>query len=308
MSWSDLGKRGRILVVDDAIENVRILHRMLKDEHEVVFALDGEMALEIARTQSPDLILLDAILPEMDGYAVCAELKKSAQTEGIPVIFVTALHSPEDETRALEAGAVDFITKPVNAAVVRARVRTHLSLKRQSDLLRQMALTDGLTGVANRRYFDEMLDREWRRCGRAGLSIALIMADVDHFKRFNDHYGHQAGDACLTAVAEVLSTCVRRPPDIVARYGGEEFAVVLPQDTIDGARAVAERILDLVRALAIPHAYSSCAPHVTVSLGIAAMSPSRELSSPALVAAADARLYEAKAAGRDRYCAGTAED
>lgn len=139
MSWSELAKKGRILVVDDAIENVRILHDALRDEHDVVFALDGKKGLEIAHAQSPDLIFLDAVMPGMDGYAVCAELKKSARTRGIPVIFVTALNSPEDETRALDAGAVDFIAKPVNGAVVRARVRTQLTLKRQSDLLRQLS-------------------------------------------------------------------------------------------------------------------------------------------------------------------------
>jgi signal transduction histidine kinase len=139
MRASDLSKKGKILVVDDAMENVRILHHALMDEHEVVFALDGKKGLEIARAQSPDLILLDAVMPGIDGYAVCAELKKSTQTRNIPVIFVTTLNGPEDETRALDAGAVDFITKPVNGAVVRTRVRTHLTLKRQSDLLRQLS-------------------------------------------------------------------------------------------------------------------------------------------------------------------------
>ena len=300
MTWNDLNKKGRILVVDDAIENVRILHHSLKDEHEVLFALDGEKALEIVRAQSPDLIILDAVMPGMDGYALCTELKKSAQTEDIPVIFVTALNSPEDETRALESGAMDFITKPVNQAVVRARVRMHLTLKRQRDMLRQISMTDGLTGVANRRNFDELLDKEWRRCGRAGLSIALIMVDIDHFKCFNDHYGHLAGDSCLTVVAGTLSNCVQRPPDLVARYGGEEFAVVLPHETLEGAKVVGRRMLDRVQALEIPHAKSSCASCVTLSLGIAAMTPTRELSPTTLVAAADSRLYEAKKAGRNR--------
>lgn len=308
MSWNDKAQKGRVLVVDDAMENIRILQENLKDEYEVVFALDGEGALEIARTQLPDLVLLDAIMPGMDGYAVCAELKKSAQTGEIPVIFVTSLNSPEDEIRALNAGAVDFISKPINGAVMRARVRLHLTLKRQSDLLRQMTLTDGLTGVANRRCFDDVLDREWRRCERSELSIALIMVDIDHFKHFNDCYGHQTGDSCLSSVAGALSECVGRPSDTVARYGGEEFAVVLPQETLDGAQAVAQRMLDGVHALGIPHALSAAAPYVTVSLGVATMTPTRELCSAALVASADARLYEAKALGRNRYCAGPLTD
>ncbi len=301
MNCSDSAKEGLVLVVDDAIENIRILRHMLKDEYRVVFALDGEKAVEIAFAQSPDLILLDVLMPGMDGYEVCRELKRSVRTWDIPVIFVTSLNNPEDETRAFDAGGVDFISKPLNAAVVRARVRTHLTLKKQSDLLRAMTLTDVLTGVANRRCFDESLNREWRRCERAGDSVGLIMADIDHFKLFNDYYGHQAGDACLLTVAATLRECARRASDIVARYGGEEFAVLLPQETLDGANMVAEKILDSVRGLAIPHAGSLCAPHVTISLGVAVMAPSGEISPSAVVAAADARLYEAKAAGRDRW-------
>ena len=301
MNQVELSGKGRILVVDDAIENVRILRAALKDEHDVVFALDGQKALQVACDQRPDLILLDAMMPGVDGWAVCSELKASVHTANIPILFVTALNSPEDETRALEAGAVDFITKPINTAVVRARVRTHLSLKRANDLLRQMAISDGLTGVANRRCFDETLDKEWRRCERAQQSIALIMVDVDCFKAYNDHYGHQKGDSCLAAVAEAIAGCVCRPSDLVARYGGEEFVVLLPDGDEDGARVVAQRILDRVREQGIPHARSSCAPHVTVSLGMAATVPARGKSATGLLADADARLYQAKVTGRDRF-------
>jgi diguanylate cyclase (GGDEF)-like protein len=301
MTWGEPGGKGRVLIVDDAIENIRILNSMLKDEHEVVFALDGRKALDIARDQAPDIILLDAVMPDLDGYAVCAELKAAPTTRDIPVLFVTALNTTEDETRALDAGAIDFITKPVSAAVVRARVRTHLTLKRQSDMLRQLAMTDGLTGVANRRNFDEALEKEWRRCERARQPVSLIMADVDHFKAYNDNYGHQAGDSCLAAVAAAMGGCVRRPPDMVARYGGEEFVVLLPQEDADGAAAVAERILDRVRGLGIDHAHSSCAKHVTVSLGVATMMPARDRFPAGLVAAADSALYRAKETGRNRH-------
>ncbi len=197
MSLVSLTKNGRILIVDDAMENIQILHQALQDEHDVLFAMNGAKALQIAQNQLPDLILLDAVMPDMDGYAVCAALRASPVTRDIPIIFVTALKTPEDETRALEAGAADFISKPVNAAVVRARVRTQLTVKRQSDALRELTLTDGLTGVANRRAFNENLSLEWRRCARAQVPMSLIMVDIDHFKNFNDAYGHQAGDACL---------------------------------------------------------------------------------------------------------------
>ncbi len=289
------------MVVDDSLENVRVLHQVLKNEHDVVFALNGEKALEIARTQVPELVLLDAVMPGMDGFAVCAELKTLVETKDIPVIFVTALNGFADEARALNGGAVDFITKPINGVVVQARVRTHLTLKRQSDFLREMTLIDGLSGIPNRRCFDERLEREWQRCERAGLSMALIMADIDHFKSFNDYYGHLEGDACLKTVAATLADCVRHPPDFVARFGGEEFACVLPHESLDGAKVVAQRMLDRVRALAIPHTQSTSAPCVTVSLGGATIMPTRILRPASLVTAADANLYQAKKAGRNRY-------
>ena len=185
MSWTDLARNGRILVVDDAMENIQILHHALRDEHEVLFALDGEKTLEIALAQQPDLILLDAVMPGMDGYAVCGALRASPRLQDIPIIFVTALSQPEDETRALEAGAVDFISKPFNVAVVRARVRSQLTIKRQADALRELSLTDPLTSVANRRHFNDTIDAEWRRCARAGLPLSVIMIDIDHFKLYN---------------------------------------------------------------------------------------------------------------------------
>jgi diguanylate cyclase (GGDEF)-like protein len=300
MSWTDMALNGRILVVDDAMENVQILHGALQDEHEVLFALSGEKALEIARAQRPDLILLDAMMPGLDGYAVCAALREAAETRDIPVIFITALKTPEDETRALAAGAADFISKPVNAAVVRARVRTQLTVKRQADALRALSLTDGLTGVANRRAFDERLDAEWRRCARAGLPMALILADIDHFKRYNDHYGHQAGDSCLAQAAAAMRRSAGRPQDLVARYGGEEFAILLPQLTAAGAERVAAKLQAEMEALAIPHALAQGAV-LTLSMGVAEMVPHDAATPADLVQAADTLLYEAKAAGRARY-------
>lgn len=304
MSWTDLAVNGRILVVDDAMENVQILYGALQDEHEVLFALSGEKALEIARAQLPDLILLDAMMPGKDGYAVCAELRQAAETRDIPVIFITALKSPEDETRALAAGAADFITKPVNAAVVRARVRTQLTVKRQADALRALSLTDGLTGVANRRAFDERLDTEWRRCARARQPMSLILVDIDHFKLYNDHYGHQAGDASLKLAANAMRLAAGRPQDLVARYGGEEFAVLLPQVSAQGAERVALKLLAELEAMAIPHEAAPTPGRLTVSMGIASVVPGQHSSAMELVQAADAGLYDAKAAGRNCYRTG----
>jgi diguanylate cyclase (GGDEF)-like protein len=301
MSWTEMALNGRILVVDDAMENIQILHGALQDEQEVLFALDGARALELARTQHPDLILVDAMMPDMDGYAVCAALRAMPETRDIPVIFVTALKTPEDETRALEAGAADFISKPVNAAVVRARVRTQLTVKRQADALRALTLTDPLTGVANRRAFDERLEAEWRRCARAGLPVALILADVDHFKAYNDHYGHQAGDACLVQVAAALRRGAGRTHDLVTRYGGEEFAILLPQLDAQGAEGVVHRLLDELAGLHLPHAASPTAPQVTMSMGLCSLAPRDGQTADILVASADALLYQAKAGGRNQY-------
>jgi diguanylate cyclase (GGDEF)-like protein len=301
MSWTELAMNGRILVVDDAMENIQILNGALQDEHEVLFALSGEKALDIARTQQPDLILLDAVMPGMDGYAVCRALRSAAETRDIPVIFITALKTPEDETGALAAGAADFITKPVNAAVVRARVRTQLTVKRQADALRALTLTDGLTGVANRRAFDERLAAEWRRCGRAQAPVALVMIDIDHFKKYNDHYGHQAGDAALVQAAGAMRRAAGRQQDLVARYGGEEFAILLPEVGVEGAQQVARKLLAEIAELGIEHAAAPHAGLLTVSMGIAICLPGAEDTAAGLVHAADAQLYEAKAAGRNDY-------
>jgi diguanylate cyclase (GGDEF)-like protein len=301
MSWTDMAMNGRILVVDDAMENIRILHAALQDEHEVMFALDGPRALELARTQQPDLILLDALMPGMDGYALCQELLAAPETTDIPVIFVTALNLPEDETRALGAGAADFISKPVNAAVVRARVRTQLTVKRQRDALRALILLDALTGVANRRAFDERLAAEWRRCGRSHLPVALALVDIDHFKLYNDHYGHQAGDNTLIQVASAMRRAAARAQDLVARYGGEEFAILLPQLDARGATGVARRLMAELEQTAIPHAASPTAPQLTVSMGIACMTPGEHSMPADLIQVADALLYKAKAEGRNQY-------
>lgn len=301
MNWGGISKKGRILIVDDAMENIQILHQALQDDHDVLFAMNGQKALNIAQNQLPDLILLDAMMPDMDGYAVCAALRTDETTRDIPIIFVTALKTPEDETRALSAGAADFISKPVNAAVVRARVRTQLTVKFQSDALRELTLTDALTGVGNRRAFDERLVTEWRRCTRSQMPIALILVDIDHFKNFNDAYGHQAGDACLKKAGEAMARAAKRPQDMLARYGGEEFALLLPYEDVAGAETVARRVLEEIAMLHIPHERSSVGPYLSVSMGVASMTPNERGDPAVLVRAADALLYDAKAGGRNQF-------
>ncbi|MDD2897104.1 MAG: diguanylate cyclase [Desulfuromonadaceae bacterium] len=293
-------ERPRLLLVDDQPVNIQVLHGVFSNDHEVFFATNGRQAIKMAHTCLPDLILLDVVMPEMGGLEVCRQLTSDPETRDIPIIFVTGQDSPEDETIGLEAGAVDFITKPVNPAVVRARVKTHLTLKHQTEQLKSMVFVDGLTGVANRRRFDECLNIEWNRCCRHNKSLGLFMIDIDHFKKYNDLYGHQAGDVCLQKVAEILSSQVGRSYNLVARYGGEEFVCLFPGISMENAMSKARQMVKALYECALPHAASDSASVVTISLGVAVTFPAQNRLPEELVAAADAALYSAKQNGRNQ--------
>ncbi|MFP2768168.1 diguanylate cyclase [Oceanisphaera sp. KMM 10153] len=293
----------RILIVDDQPVNIRVLHQVFRDEFEVLMATSGEQAITVCREQRPDIILLDVIMPGISGHEVCRRLKADPDTRDIPVIFVTSQIEEAEEAQGFEIGAVDFITKPVNPVIVSARVRTHLALKLQSDLLRSIAMIDGLTKVSNRRKFDDALAISWRACQREGRPLSLVLLDLDYFKQFNDRYGHQEGDNCLIAVAGALSHSVRRPHDLVARYGGEEFVCILPDTDAQGTAGRVAEIQAAVKALGIEHQGSEIGNLVTISLGVATQVPTSDSTPQALLAAADRQLYRAKQEGRDRVCA-----
>ncbi len=295
-------RRPRLLVVDDQAANIQALYQAFSADHQVLMATSGEQALKVAAAKLPDLILLDVVMPDMDGHEVCRRLKAEPATRDVPVIFVTAHNDEAAETQGLALGAVDFISKPINPAIVRARVKTHITLKAQSDLLRQWVYVDGLTGVRNRRSFDEQLASEWGRAAREGSALSVILLDVDFFKRYNDRYGHQAGDACLRQVASFLKQAVKRPGDLVARYGGEEFACLLPGTPLEGALSFAEQLRAGVESLGLAHADSTVSDQVTVSLGACATRGSDAGSAEALLRAADGQLYRAKELGRNRAC------
>ncbi|MBN8442166.1 MAG: diguanylate cyclase [Thauera sp.] len=298
-SLLSLPERPRLLVVDDQPINIHALYEIFHEAHEVYAATSGQEALDFCRATPPDMILLDVMMPGMDGHEVCRRLKADRDTADIPVIFVTAQSDPADETRALEAGGVDFITKPANPAVVRARVKTHLTLRAQNELLRQLAFIDGLTGLANRRRFDEALQSEWRHCWRREAPLTLLMIDIDYFKRFNDRYGHQAGDACLQDVAATLKAAFGRPHDLVARYGGEEFVCLLPETDLAAGEAKAQVLLADVEHLAIPNDAAPAPAVVTISIGLATAVPGERTDPRTVMALADQALYEAKHAGRN---------
>jgi diguanylate cyclase (GGDEF)-like protein len=294
--------RPRLLVVDDQPINIQALYQAFSTDHQVFMATGGEQALAMCAAKRPDLVLLDVVMPGMDGHEVCRRLKADPATRDLPVIFVTAHNDEAAETLGLELGAVDFISKPINPKIVRARVRTHLTLKAQSDLLRQWVYIDGLTGVYNRRHFDERLASEWGRAQRSHSPLSVVLLDVDFFKRYNDHYGHQAGDDCLRRIAVALQQGLRRPADLVARYGGEEFVCVLPETDLDGAMAVAQELERRVRQLDMAHARSDVASVVSVSLGVASQGGQASGDAGALLAQADTQLYKAKSTGRGRVC------
>ena len=292
--------RPKLLIVDDQPTNIRVLHALFSADCDVFMATSGKQAIALCQNQQPDLVLLDVVMEGLDGHEVCRELKADPSTCAIPIIFVTAQSREADEEVALGLGAVDFISKPINPVIVRARVRTHLTLKLQNDVLRASALIDGLTGVANRRKFDEDLQAAWRQCLREKAPLSVIMLDLDYFKRYNDRYGHQAGDACLKAVSNALSDSLRRPYDTVARYGGEEFICLLPKTEREGARLIAEKMQGRVRALKIEHLDSDVEAVVTISLGVASRVPTPATGFYSLVEDADKQLYEAKKSGRGR--------
>ncbi len=295
-------RKPRLLLIDDQPTNIQVLYRVFADDYQVFMATSGAQALQTARQEDPDVILLDVMMPDMDGYEVCQQLKQDGATRDIPILFVTAHHEAQEETRGLSVGAVDFITKPINPAVVRARVHTHLTLKRQTDALKRLVFIDSLTHTFNRRYFDERLTEEWGRAQRTGKPLCLLLVDVDFFKQFNDVYGHPRGDDALRQVAQALKDAVLRPGDIVCRYGGEEFACLLPDTDSEGALLVVQRVEKAVRDLAMDHSASSVAAVLTISAGVAVRQPDSQGDASALLALADAQLYRAKSQGRAQSC------
>jgi diguanylate cyclase (GGDEF)-like protein len=299
-----------ILVADDdKTTRIGVRQAMEQDGYQVIEAVDGKMCLAVFERSRPDIVLLDVIMPLLDGFTCCEQIRVLSGIRQTPVIMITGLEDHESVDYAFSVGAVDYITKPIHWGVLRQRVRQLLQqarlyqqLEATNHELQRLAASDGLTHVANRRRFDEYLHQEWQHLLREQLPLSLILCDIDCFKLYNDTYGHQAGDVCLQQVAQVIQVAVKRSIDLPARYGGEEFAVILPNTDSEGAIQVVQAILAGVREAEIVHATSRVCSTVTVSLGISSTVPSLTTSPEQLIRAADRALYQAKAEGRDRYC------
>lgn len=312
-----------VLLVDDQAMIAEAVRRALSSEDDIEFHYcdDPANALRVAIELKPTLILQDLVMPGIDGLTMVKFFRASDETAGIPIIVLSTKEEPKIKSQAFELGANDYLVKLPDKIEMIARIRYHSQayiVQKQRDEafraleesqrrlaaanleLQKLSSLDGLTGVPNRRRFDELLRQEWHRAMRHSSSLSLIMLDIDYFKRFNDTYGHQKGDECLKQVAETLDNSISRETDLVARYGGEEFAVILPETGMKGAEAVAETMRTRVSNLEIAHEASDVSDHVTISLGVATTVPERELNMENLILAADKALYKAKEAGRNQ--------
>lgn len=306
----------KALVIEDSLTSMAVIcYQLRRVGVEPLSALDGPAGIEAFKTQRPDLIIIDALLPGIDGFETAKRIRQlELDGEWTPILFLLARASDDDLERAISVGGDDYLVKPISEIVLTSKVRAmqRIAQMRYSlvvltrrlneanrELLR-LSTTDSLTGIPNRRQFDDFYKREWARAVRASVPISLLMCDVDCFKQYNDEYGHPAGDECLRSVAGVLRDRVRRPADLVARYGGEEFVVVLPETELQGAALVAEDMRRALEEVGLPHGHTANGL-VTISIGAACMVPQRGSGRPEeLIAQADAALYRAKQAGRNR--------
>jgi diguanylate cyclase (GGDEF)-like protein len=295
-------KKPTILIVDDMTTNLLLLSDLLKDDCNIKISKSGTKALEILNAPNDiDLVLLDIEMPDINGYEVCKELKNNNKTKNLPIVFITAKNSEEDEEFALNLGAIDYITKPFSKAILKLRLKNHLELKLKTDLLEQLSMYDGLTNIRNRRFFDEAFETTFLEIKRENKNLAVMMIDIDFFKPYNDNYGHGKGDEALKKVAFALQSTIKRPTDLVARYGGEEFVILLKNIDKPGLETVAKNLLEAVRDLKITHDFSKVANFITVSIGISYYNTNKDITKIELLIKADETLYKVKNSGRNNF-------
>jgi len=297
--------KNSILVVDDDPTNLVLLGRILGTAYTIYVAKDGTTALEMAKKHMPDLILLDIIMQDMNGYEVMHHLKSTPEICKIPVIFISALNSEEDEEQGLGLDAVDYISKPFNVRIVKLRVHNQIKIVNAMRTIEHLSSIDQLTSLYNRRSFNEIISVNWHRSLRDGSIISLLLMDIDHFKRYNDTYGHIQGDVALKTVSGTIKNCMQRSTDMASRWGGEEFAICLPLTDQQGALVLAEKIRASIEATVIMH---NAEPHnITVSIGVNTIAPKlegsiRDSDIEAFLIDTDNALYRAKREGRNRIC------
>ncbi|RZF90210.1 diguanylate cyclase [Pseudoalteromonas sp. CO302Y] len=288
-----------ILIVDDEPINATVIESLLSP-YKTQIVDCGKKVLSMCDKFKPDLILLDVVLGDMSGLEVCKTLKTHPLYSHIPVIFITAILDQEDQNKCWQAGGIDFVPKPVYGATLLNRVKVHLTLKKQTDLLKCLSQRDSLTGLYNRRYLQEALKQNIRLAKRNNSALSVLMIDIDWFKQYNDLFGHQQGDLCLKQVANEIQNSLNRPTDTVIRYGGEEFLCVLPDTDMQGATFITKKLLSNICKLNIEHPKAS-AKIISVSIGCTTLIDHHlELNSDSLIRCADTALYQAKNQGRNR--------
>ena len=298
----DTEKKNTILIVDDENMNLKILAKILIPDYTLLTATNGKDAIEKVKEYKPDLILLDIIMPEMDGYETLAEIKKCEEINNIPVIFITGLDTNEAEEKGLALKAVDYITKPFSSMIVKLRVYNHIQIINQMRTIERMSMVDQLTNLPNRRCFDDRMNMEWKKAIREKSQISILIIDIDKFKAVNDTYGHQHGDVVLQKVANILTESLKRPGDLASRWGGEEFIVLLPNTNTDAAVNIAEKIRINIENTEIPYK-TNLTMHVTASIGVNSQIPEQDSSTHIFISNADKVLYTAKDSGRNRVIA-----
>lgn len=291
-----------VLIIDDDPNIIKLIAESFKHDFSVHFATSGATGLDLAISKKPDVILLDVKLPDVHGYELIRQLKNNPQTHDIPVMFVSSMCSVNEQEVGFKIGAIDYVVKPIEIPLLKMRVRTHAKIRQQALMLEQLAATDSLTNIANRRKFDEVLSHELDRARREKTSLSLLFIDVDNFKAYNDNYGHGKGDECLVAVSKLFKQTVHRPGDFLARIGGEEFAIILSDTNETGACKLCDDIKQGLQDLCLPHAYSDVAQHVTVSIGVTVVEGENHAQDAKQVCAgADSALYYVKENGRSGY-------
>ena len=294
-------KKNSVLIVDDESLNIMVLTRILNSDYTILAVKNGLTAIKVAEKQQPDVILLDIMMPEMDGYTVAKMLKSSDKTRSIPIIFITGLSSNADEEKGLSLGAADYIIKPFSSAIVKLRVQNQIKIVEQFRLIEKLSLYDQLTSIPNRRAFCKRMEMEWNRAAREKQPISILIMDVDKFKAYNDTYGHQQGDAVLKTVAETLTSSFDRSADFVARWGGEEFVALLPSTELSGALYIAEKARQNISDTVIPCTDGNVTK-VTISIGVNTIVPKNDSSCEEFLEKADKALYKAKESGRNKVC------